>query len=172
METNTTDNFSTATPVAPVRPQMLSVLCILTWICCGLMLISTVLSVAFKQSPEEQYEAIEKMREASPEMAEQMEAAYAAQAESNQTVGLALNMVALGLSAFGAYMMWQLKKTGFYVYLAGEILPYFGFLTGGSEMMLASMGGTGMMTMVIGGMIFLDLLFIILYAVNLKHMRS
>ena len=159
-------------PAAPVRPQMLSVLCILTWICCGLLLVFTVWGVVAKPSPEEQYEQVEKMREINPEMAEQMEAAFELQDQGNQTVGLALNLVALALAAGGAYMMWQLKRTGFYVYLAGEILPYFGFLTGGSEMMLASMGGQAMAAIVIGLMVLFDLIFIILYAVNLKHMRA
>ena len=172
METTTTDNFSTGVPAAPVRPQMLSVLCILTWICCGLILISTVWGVVAKPTPEEQFEQVEKMREVSPEAAEQLEAAFAAQEQGNQTVGLALNLVALALSAFGAYMMWQLKKTGFYVYLAGEIIPYFGFLTGGSEAMLASMGGPMWASIVIGFMIVFDVVFIILYGLNVKHMRS
>jgi hypothetical protein len=171
MET-TTDNFSVQEPIVPVRPQMLSVLCILTWICCGLLLVFTIWGVVGKPSAEEQYEQIEKLREVNPEMADKMEAAYQAQDQGNQTVGLALNLIALALSAYGAYMMWQLKKTGFYVYVAAEILPYFGFLTGGSEMVLASMGGPGMAAMVIGVMALFDIIFIILYAVNLKHMRA
>lgn len=174
METNESSNFAPSdATVAPVRPQFLSVLCILTWIACGLILLSTVWGVVFQQSPEEQYENIEKMREANPELADKFEAAYEAQAESNQTVGLVINLVALALSAYGAYMMWQLKRSGFYVYTAGEVIPYFGFLAGGSsESMLSMMGGPGMMATVIGVMVVFDLAFIIMYALNLKHMRN
>ncbi len=172
METTQNYTINNDMPAAPARPQFLTVLCILTWISCGLLLISSVWGVVMKPSAEEQYESIERMREVSPEMADQMEAAFEAQNNSNQTVGLAINLVAIALSAFGAYMMWQLKKQGFYVYLAGEILPYFGFLTGGSEALLSSMGGPGMMTFVIGALLVFDLAFIIMYAANLKHMRS
>ena len=173
MET-TTNTFTTSDgPVTPARPQFLSVLCILTWIMCGLTLVSTLWGVFFQPTPEEQYENIEKMREANPEMADKMEAAYEAQSNSNQTVGIVLNMIALALSAYGAYMMWQLKRTGFYLYIAGEIIPYLGFLTGGgSESMLAMMGGPAMMAVAIGAMLLFDLVFIILYGLNLKHMRS
>ena len=171
METTTGTTYTPETPAAPVRPQFLTVLCILTWICCCLLLIMTIVGVVFKPSPEEQFEQVEKMRQVNPEMAEQMEAAFEAQNNSNQTVGLALNLVALALSAYGAYMMWQLKRTGFWVYSAGEVLPYFGFLTGGSEAMLAQMGGASIGTIAIAAMVVLDLVFIGMYAANLKHMR-
>jgi hypothetical protein len=154
------------------RPQFLSVLCILTWICCGLLFISSVWGVIFKPTPEEQVQKIEQMREISPEAAEQMEAAFKAQEEGNPVAGLALNLVALGLSAFGAYMMWQLKRTGFYLYIAGEILPYFGFLMGGAESMAASMGGKSMMGAAIGAMVVFDIAFISMYAIHLKYMKN
>lgn len=171
METTVDENLNIQSSPAPVRPQFLTVLCILTWISCGLLLIMTLWGVAFKASPEEQFEQVEKMREINPEMADQMEAAFEAQNNSNQTVGLVLNLVALALSAYGAYMMWQLNRTGFYVYLGGEIIPYFGFLTGGSENALAAMGGQAMAAGIIGLMVVLDLVFIGMYASNLKHMR-
>src|SRR5687768_819054 len=140
METTADNTYNnTQIPAEPVRPQFLSVLCILTWISCGLLLITTLWGVFNKPTPEEQFEQVEQMREVSPEAAEKMEAAFEAQNNSNQTVGLALNLVAIALSAFGASMMWQLKRNGFYVYVAGEVIPYFGFLTGGSEAMLSAM---------------------------------
>ena len=175
METTTTQPntpLDAQPPAAPQRPQFLTVLCILTWIACGLVLLTTLWGVVSQQTPEEQYEAIEKMREANPEMADRMEQAFEAQNNSNQTIGIAINLVALGLSAFGAYMMWQLKKTGFYLYVAGEAIPYLGFLTGGSQAMSMMLGGPGMMATMIGILVVIDLVFIIMYAVNLKHMRA
>jgi hypothetical protein len=171
METTVENTYDSQTPAEPARPQFLTVLCILTWVCCGLLFIMTIWGVVGKPSPEEQYEQLEKMREVSPEMADKMEAAWEAQENSNQTVSLAVNLVGLALSAFGAFMMWQLKKQGFYVYIAGEAIPYLGFLTGGGEAMTLSMGGPAMAAIVVGLMVLFDLAFIIMYGVNLKHMR-
>ena len=106
METTNTQTFSAMDPqppVAPQRPQFLTVLCILTWIACGLLLVSTLWGVMFQDSPEEQYENIERMREVNPEMADKMEQAIEVQQESNQTLGILINLVAIGLSAFGVH---------------------------------------------------------------------
>jgi hypothetical protein len=161
--------------IAPERPQFLSVLCILTWIACGLMFISTLWGVLFQPSAEQQYEQIEKIREISPEAAEQMEAALENQKGTGQLMSMALNLIAIGLSAFGAYFMWMLRRKGFYFYLAGETLPYLGFLFGGAEALSAvgsmSTMGPAIVGIAIGGMVVFDILFVVLYAVNLKHMR-
>jgi hypothetical protein len=170
----TTQDTSTHELGTPHRPQFLTVLCILTWVSCGLLFIMTVWGIAFKPSAEERYEQIEKMREVSPETADQMEVLLQKQDEGGQLMGTALNLVALLLSAYGAYLMWQLKRSGFYFYVAGELVPYLGFVTGGAEAMsaISSMGGgAGLATAIIGIMIFLDVLFIGLYAANLKHLR-
>jgi hypothetical protein len=170
---------TTSTPLSnemqPARPQFLSVLCILTWICCGLLFIMTVWGIAFKPSIEERYEQIEKMRDISPEAAENLEAVLENQDTGGQLMGTALSLIAILLSAYGAYLMWQLKKRGFYFYVAGELLPYLGFVTGGAQAVAAisSIGGaSGIATVVIGIMVLFDVLFIGLYAMNLKHLRS
>ena len=171
MDTNTQPSEAAAHPQQ--RPQFLTVLCVLTWIACGLLFISSVWGIVFKPSLEDQYEQVEKLREISPESAEKLEALLEKQDPSAQLMSTALSLVAIGLSAFGAYMMWQLKKKGFYVYLAGELLPYLGFLTGGAEAMsmLNSMGSGGAIGgIVVGLMVLADAVFIILYAMNLKHM--
>lgn len=172
METSFDPAVNPEMPAAPARPQFLTVLCILTWVSCGFLLIMSIWGVAFKPTAEERYQSIEQMREVNPEMADRMEEAFEAQENSNQTLGLAINLVAILLSALGAYMMWQLKKTGFYVYVGGEVLPYLGFLTGGSEAAMASLGGPAMAGIMLAVMVILDLIFIGMYAANLKHMRQ
>ena len=73
--------------------------------------------------------------------------------------GLVLSL--LGLA--GVWMMWNLKRIGFWVYtvasLGGLIAPLA--ILGSSMLVIMSLGLGGLFT----------LLFIILYAVNLKHMR-
>jgi hypothetical protein len=174
METINNESFVAET--VPARPQFLTVLCILTWICCGLIFISTLWKVLMPETPEKQLEKIEQLRQYNPEAADQMEAMLIKQQENGPGRTILMNvltMVALGFSAFGAYMMWQLKRSGFYVYLAGELLPYLGFLMGGMEELEAAgaMSGMGSLAgIVIGVMLIFDAAFIVMYAVNLKYM--
>jgi len=83
-------------------------------------------------------------------------------AANAKPIGIAGIIVAL-VSLLGVWQMWNLKKSGFWLYLlasiAGLVVPLV-FL-GGSMMAIASVGFAG----------FISLVFIILYAVNLKHMH-
>jgi hypothetical protein len=170
METTIDDQSNSDFMQETARPQFLSVLCILTWIACGLMFVTTIWGVVFKDTPEEQYEQIEKIRESSPEMADQMEVAIAAQEGSNQVLATAINLLAIAVSAFGAYLMWQLKRRGFFMYIGGEILPYLGMFFGGTAAMSGSFGT--MMAFAIGVMVVFDIAFIIMYGANLKYMTK
>lgn len=174
MET-TTQPFTN--DIAPAKPQFLRVLCILTWVCCGLMFLSSLSSLVMQPSPEQQEEQIAKMRELSPEAAEKMEAVLSHQSSSQRMIDALINIVAIALSAFGAVLMWRLKKTGFYLYIVGELLPYLALALGGAEAISAvtSMAGgmgSAIAGTVIGVMVLFDLVFIILYAVNLKYMTK
>lgn len=174
METTTSSQF--INDIAPERPQFLKVLCILTWVACGLMFLSSLSGLFMQPSLEEQQNQIEKMRELSPEAADKMEAALSSQSGSERTMNAVLNLVSVLLSAYGAVMMWKLKKAGFYVYILGEVLPYLGFALGGAAAMsaVAGMAG-GMGSAILGGaiafMVILDVVFIVLYALNLKYMK-
>lgn len=158
------------------RPDFLSVICILTWVLCGILFIFSVLGILSNPSPEEQYEQIEEIRKHSAVAADRMEEALAEQTTGGKLLNTALSLVALGLSALGAYLMWQLKKRGFFVYLAGELLPYLGFAFGGAKA-IGAMGASFKMSenatlgVVIGIMLFFDAVFIVMYALNLKHMK-
>jgi uncharacterized BrkB/YihY/UPF0761 family membrane protein len=172
---NTTDN-QFAAPAAPVRPQFLKVLCILTWICCGFMFISAILGIV-GQSPEKQQEKIDQMREINPETADQMEVVLNAESQSEKMISAVINLIGVLLSAYGAIMMWQLKKTGFYIYIIGELVPYAGFAMGGAQAMAAvgaMAGGMGaaIAGIAVGIMLIFDIAFIIMYGVNLKYMKK
>lgn len=173
---NTSTGFTNDIAPQPARPQFLATLCILTWVCVALLLVFSLIGLVMKPSPEKQAEQIEQIRAFNPEAADQMEAAMAEQGSTTQILSQVLNIIALGLSGYGAWMMWNLKKTGFYVYIAGEIIPYAGFMMGGQAAMAAvsSMGGaaSAAMGIAITLMVIFDLAFIIMYAVNLKHMNK
>ena len=72
--------------------------------------------------------------------------------------GVALAIVAL----IGVIMMWKLRRTGFFIYLAAQVIAFvLPLMMGGKlDMSWMAMIGAG-----------LSLLFIILYAVNLKYMH-
>lgn len=157
----------------PKRPQLLTVTCILTWVCCALLACTSLIGMV-TNTPEKQAEQVEQMRRLNPEAADNMEAAFAEQGTSGQIINQVINILALALSALGAWFMWNLKKKGFFIYLAGELLPYVGLIFAGKAAM-AAMGAMGSLGPAIMGiaivlMLVCDAAFIIMYAVNLKYM--
>lgn len=82
-------------------------------------------------------------------------------AESIKT-GAIIMLIFESLSLFAAYLMWNLQKKGFYLYMAGIavafLLPLF--LVGGWLGVITSMAG-----------VFFSIFMLILYAFNLKHMQ-
>lgn len=177
MEVNETTPSSYDIMPEPARPQFLTVLCILTWVCCGLMFLSTIYNMLNKPSPDAMAEQVERMRAMSEQAAEQMEAAFEKQDDTSMLLSNLLGLVAILVTTLGAAMMWQLKKKGFYIYLVGEFLPYLGFLFVGAdafEMMagMMSMSAAAMMGIAIGVMALFDGIFIAMYAANVKHMKN
>jgi type III secretory pathway component EscR len=66
------------------------------------------------------------------------------------------------LTLIGAWMMWNLQKKGFWIYLAGTVVSIVAPLV---------VFGGGLMGLATGGVsAFFGVLFVILYAINLKHM--
>jgi hypothetical protein len=158
---------------AAQRPTLLTVICILSFLAGAFGLWGGIKN-AFTDAPQEEVaEARVAMEEAMAQVGDQgnpmvtnmMESAIVMAekaAENAKPMGYAEIVLAL-LSLFGVWQMWNLKKNGFWMYLlasvAGLILPVI-FL-GGGLMTILSVG--------IGG--FFSVVFIILYAVNLKHMH-
>lgn len=158
---------------APQRPTLLTVICILSFIA-GLFSLWSGVQNAFTSKPQEAVaEARTAMEEAMAQMGDQgtpmvqemLESAITMaekSAEHAKSIGYGEIILSL-LSLFGVWNMWNLRKQGFWMYLlasiGGLLLPVF-FL-GGGLMTVLSVG--------IGG--FISLVFIILYAVNLKHMH-
>jgi hypothetical protein len=175
METTTETNNDFLPPEG--RPQFLSVLCILTWICSGLIFITTVWGALFQPSQEESYEQIEKIRTMNPEAADRMEEAIESQTPVAKGLSTAFTLIGLALTTLGSVQMWNRRKKGFYLYLGGEILPYANFAFAGASGLgaLGAMGGmsaTTMAAIAITIMLLFDVLFIAMYAANMKHMNE
>jgi hypothetical protein len=77
-----------------------------------------------------------------------------------------INLACVLACAFGAFMMWKLKKTGFYIYTAGELIPVVASIA-----LLGSMPGGGLFAGL--GMIaaIIPVAFVVMYGLNLKHMK-
>ena len=163
------------TTEGPKRPGFLKVLCILSFIGTGLGLVMGIMSWWT-------YNAAAKLMGDMGDMGSEMgDALSEAGAEGGVAMGDAMSssMAMLGMdpakqatSALivallnvvifaGAFMMWNLKKTGFYIYTLGQIasiaVPFIivGGLMGGAMAMVGSV---------------FAIAFIIMYGVNLKHM--
>jgi hypothetical protein len=152
---------------APVRPAFIKVLCILSFIGTGIGLLSGLFNYWSNHQMAEGGGAVmnalgamqggDQATDAMNKMASALGIDYAKQAMSSLIVGL-LNIVVF----LGAIMMWNLKKIGFYIYTLGQVVsitvPFVivgGLLGGISGMMMALFA----------------IAFIIMYAVNLKHMH-
>jgi hypothetical protein len=158
---------------APQRPTLLTVICILSFIA-GAFSLWSGFQNAFTDAPQQAVEeAKAKMEEAMAQMGDQGMPMVQEMMESTITMAekaaenakpMGYGEIALALlSLFGVWNMWNLKKNGFWMYVAASV--------GGLVMPLVFLGG-GLMTIIglgFGGLI--SIVFIILYAVNLKHMH-
>ncbi len=160
-------------PVVTKRPTLLTVLCILSFIAGAWGLIDGARN-AFTDKPQEDLvETRVKMEETMEQLGDgatgvvrdmmdsAMEMAEKA-VEHAKPLGYA-GIVLSAISLLGVWMMWNLKRNGFWLYLFASvsalIVPIY-FL-GGSMTAILSVSIMGLIT----------LIFIILYAVNLKHMN-
>lgn len=156
-----------------VRPVFITVLCILTFIGSGWGLINAGIKFA---TADTQAAALSMAKEtmnskldtkdgndAGAKFARKMVDGISMSADSIRKGGIAEAIAAL-LCLGGALMMWNLKKTGFYLYVAGTlvgVLSPFIIMGGNNFMAIISSVGVG----------FIGVLFVILYGVNLKHMK-
>ncbi|MEO5889720.1 MAG: hypothetical protein ABIQ31_05670 [Ferruginibacter sp.] len=155
------------------RPVFITVLCILTFIGSGWGLVSDTIKYF---TADTQAMAISKVKETASgniqkDTTNDEGAKFAQKMINNLTMtpdnirkGALSGIGAAVLCLVGAILMWQLKKTGFYLYVAGTLLgivsPFIIF--GGSNVMAI------FSSVAVG---FIGLVFVILYGVNLKHMR-
>ncbi|HRG01039.1 MAG: hypothetical protein U0W65_12020 [Bacteroidia bacterium] len=159
---------------APKRSQFLTVLCVLSFVMCGISFLSGIWSI-YQSSPETMQQNIEQVRTVNPEMADRMEdQIIEMQSNPYSKVAPYLSLVYTLLSFLGVMMMWNLTKKGFYIYAIAEILPYTGFILMGknslSMMGPPGSGGTMIAMAVMVIMVVVDVIFVALYAKNLKDM--
>lgn len=165
------------------RPVFLTVLCILTWVWSGLFdviggAVGYLFKGVFSQDYEQKKEIRDKMMEKSFERSSNgNEAAEKITREmvgnimesTDQMVehGQTLSLIALiggVICIVGALLMFNLKKAGFFIYTIGIL----GYVIAPLVVLQGNIiaGVSGLIYGVIG------IVFIILYGVNLKHMKN
>lgn len=160
MENNFNEQFVNDIAPLPEKPQFLKVLCILSFIGCGLMIICFAIGSSVLGFNEEAVNSVwDKVLQTQPQLEDVNPMEFFHEVGMYCLYALLANVVSL----VGVIMMWRLNKPGFFIYAIAEVaINFFGLSIGVSEENKSY-----------GGMIFmilLDLAFIIMYAVNLKHM--
>lgn len=142
------------------RPVFITVLCILTWVGCGLGLISGLFQLWSYSIASSAINAFQ---------------------QANGTGRTGVNfifwtsiatLVGSLLCAIAAMFMFKQKKIGFFIYIVGQAIP----IIAGFYSALAVTNGIGIgqsftIVMTAAGMIF-PIAFIIMYGVNLKYMNK
>jgi len=147
-------------------PGMINVLTILTYIGCGLGLITAIYSFLNAQKTyDDMPDALAKLENA-PAFAKKMMGPdpleFARRSLDNKLPILLLSLVACALCFYGALQMRNRKKAGFSIYAIGEVLPIVA---------IAIFLGLGLLGSVALISTFLfPVLFLILYATQLKHL--
>jgi hypothetical protein len=153
------------------RPTLLTVICIISFIMGawgiygGVKQLTQDPDKVVAQAQADMEKARAQMPESNPLTDKMMESAMEVTrkgAEQGKPIG-ATSIVLSLLSILGVWQMWNLKKSGFWLYVLASVLGLVApvYFLGGGLIALASVGVVGLFT----------ILFIILYAVNLKYMH-
>lgn len=153
------------------RPTFLTVVCIISYVILGWQILNGLTGAIFGRLTSTFEPVLKRIIERDVDLGEvplgirslvedSFDVAYKAM-EHATTISL-LNLLLSVIALFGVIMMWQLKKTGFYLYTGSKIfillipLIFLGF----SFITFIAITTSGLFALV----------FIILFAVNLKHM--
>jgi hypothetical protein len=149
------------------RPFILTILCVLSFIGCGLGVLGDLWSIAT-------FKAEQVMISNSDvggywwNLMENLGFDVQALFDTKQKFGMLenfLNMAGTLCCLFGALMMWKLKKSGFYLYITGQVIP---LVT--AFFIYASLNAAlSMMMMILSAII--PTLFIIGYNTQLRYMK-
>jgi hypothetical protein len=148
-------------------PSMLNVLTILTFIGNGLGFFSAFYSYFSAASNYDKVVQAQDKIDQMPDWAKKMmgpdPVGNARRMLDNRLPIMLLTLVGCLLCFYGAWEMRKLKKTGFTIYIVGDIVPFISlFIFIGAS---ALTGFTGIFTLII------VVVFVILYATQLKYMK-
>ena len=154
------------------RPVFLTVLCILTFIGSGYSALSALISLLteplVEQSMAQMEEVMLELDAASADVPwlENFLFAYIDVMENMMDHYVEMNLTSFlgyALALTGAIFMFKLKNIGFHMYLASQLLLTM------VPLIFMGFNIVGFVTAAVGG--FFNILFVILYGLNLKHLR-
>lgn len=155
-----------------VRPTFLTVICILTFIGSGYSLLDNSISLINGKLTEEQLEdrkynllKVYDEKESTELEKKLIKKSVEVQELHNKNfypITSTSFFVAL-LSLIGAYMMFRLDKRGFGIYVLAQVIPIV--------VSFIYLGNNIISVITSSVLIFFSLIFIIMYAVNLRHMK-
>lgn len=148
---------TTTVAVEAKRPTFLTVLCILSFIAAGISIIASILGFVGMQAAESMMGSMESSMESMAALPGMEEAAALWKfAKVLLFVGIGCTILAL----IGVLQMWKLKKAGFYLYTAAQVIG-----------LIVPVALVGMVGMSYFGLV-ISIAFIVMYGLNLKHMTK
>ncbi|HQQ95542.1 MAG TPA: hypothetical protein PLQ93_13390 [Bacteroidia bacterium] len=146
----------------PARPDFLKILCILSFIACGLTILACGLgSLTLSMSQDSIEEIWPQVSAQYPQLEEVNGVDFFQAVGIYCLIALFINIISL----IGVIMMWRLEKMGFWIYVAAELSMHFFSIHVENFEQDRSVGGLVLS-------IAIDLVFIVLYFMNLKHMKG
>jgi hypothetical protein len=154
------EQTTTSSAEAGKRPTFLTVLCILSFIWAGLCILGYITALTFMGAATV---VASKVSEAGGEAGEAMNAMVTAAAPS---AGIAWAYIIVGFvttlsGLYGVIKMWKLAKIGFFIYVGSIVVGLIMDIVYNMSMG-ASIGIFGLV---------MTALFIVLYGLNLKHLK-
>lgn len=160
-----------------MRPTFLTVLCILTFLGSGWGIVDSVIDYFSAETAGDAIEMVEETMDDAMDEIDDNDDMSEKQKDfiTNMMGGITesltpenirkssiVNFLSCLLTLFGAILMWQLKRNGYFLYIAGIAVMVIGMAVIFKGIIgLAAAGATA----------FIGVLFIVLYGVNLKHMK-
>ncbi len=147
------------TDTVQTRPMFLKVLCILSFIGCGITIVSSIFMLVFSLI----YNSND---------ADQLSHNSFMYFSSFYGPLQSLKELIIGLGSLtGVILMWRLQKIGFFIYLIAESFLYFEFIYAITTNDLGTAGATQVGLEMCWPLPF-DIAFFIMYAIQLKHMNK
>jgi hypothetical protein len=143
------------------RPTFLTVLCILSYVGVGIAIIGGAWNLITLQS------TIDAMKMMADTGLAALVGIDKSAVEAMENWGFAvysIQIISALICLWGVLLMWKLKKMGFYIYVIAEILPAVATL-----LLMGGFGPMGTMAMVMS--LIFPIAFIVMYALNVKHME-
>lgn len=161
MESPNYDLYQQAVPAKPQRPDFLKILCIFSFIACGLWILGGTFGALGTLSIDQ--ETLDKVWPQITENNPQFESMDGMEFMHAFGMWCIYMVIANVFSLVGVIMMWRLERIGFFIYVVAELSTHF-----------FSLDVPGKNDSAVGTVfsVLIDLVFIAMYFVNLKHMNK